>query len=533
MRGKAFTWRREGMVRSLLHRYLVKAILIALMALVLFGVFPGTELAIILILFVALRSVSLVAEALRKPIAPERLATIISELTRNYENLTSTERSAKALALGFSPDLSARELAETQVNGISHSHQAQRSKQELGAEALGLLAFAVLAPLNVALYTSDIVSLRTGQGWEGVIVAVICVALYAWPHRWLKAPTFSRLRILWWALPFPLGLLLVTRGVETRHPYLNPFNPNRDRFAAERVLSLKNNVVAGRYADWVLRYARQLDQQGQSQRAVHFYREALRLDANDQQAYARLAALEAQLSGLTEQPVARRPAMASRAPYWTVAESVPQSPRRRIGSDLEDIRCCTVVLVAVGGVPDRILDAVAYVIHRELELPVCVSPDPVALPPRTRVRGLVTGPQWDQAALVGSFTNSTKSFPNAPVKYVLVTPVDIYLEEANYVFSASYEWGALISYARFGEPDGKDSPVLQRAAKQALCAVLKSFKVPMSPDRDCVTSYSRSLEEFDAKGNRPTAPTLKLFRQAVADTDRRWQARLKSAPSSI
>ena len=532
MRGKALTRRREGMVRSLLHRYLVKAILIALMALVLFGVFPGTELAIILILFVALRSVSLVAEALRKPIAPERLATIISELTRNYENLTSTERSAKALALGFSPDLSARELAETQVNGISHSHQAQRSKQELGAEALGLLAFAVLAPLNVALYTSDIVSLRTGQGWEGVIVAVICLALYAWPHRGLKGPTFSRLRILWWALPFPLGLVLMSRGVETRHPYLNPFNPNSDRLAAERVLSLKNNVVAGRYADWVLRYARQLDQQGQSQRAVHFYREALQLDANDHQAYARLAALEAQLSGLTEQPVAR-PAVASRAPYWTVGESVPQSPRRPIGSDLENIQCCTVVLVPVGGVPDRILDAIAYVIHRELDLPVCVSPNPVPLTPRTRVRGLVTGPQWDQAALVGSFTNSTKSFPNAPVKYVLVTPVDIYLEEANYVFSASYEWGALISYARFGEPDGKDSPVLQRAAKQALCAVLKSFKVPMSPDRDCVTSYSRSLEEFDAKGDRPTAPTLKLFRQAVTDTDRKWQTRPMGSRGSI
>jgi hypothetical protein len=63
----------------------------------------------------------------------------------------------------------------------------------------------------------------------------------------------------------------------------------------------------------------------------------------------------------------------------------------------------------------------------------------------------------------------------------------------------------------------------QRTAKQALCALLKSFNVPASTDRDDVTSYTRSLAEFDAKGNRPNAETLKLFRQAVADVNSRWQ----------
>ena len=64
-----------------------------------------------------------------------------------------------------------------------------------------------------------------------------------------------------------------------------------------------------------------------------------------------------------------------------------------------------------------------------------------------------------------------------------------------------------------------------RTAKQALCALLKSFKVPMSPDRNCVTSYTRNLDEFDAKGNRPNAETLTLFRQAVADMNAEWQNR--------
>jgi predicted TPR repeat methyltransferase len=54
-------------------------------------------------------------------------------------------------------------------------------------------------------------------------------------------------------------------------------------------VAISGNVVAGRHADWVSRYTRQLDKQGQSQQAIHFYREGLRLDANDRAASARLA----------------------------------------------------------------------------------------------------------------------------------------------------------------------------------------------------------------------------------------------------
>jgi len=147
----------------------------------------------------------------------------------------------------------------------------------------------------------------------------------------------------------------------------------------------------------------------------------------------------------------------------------------------------------------------------------------VPLPPHTRVRGLATGPQWDQVFLVQAFTNATKAFPKAPIKYLLITAVDTYMDDVNFVFSTTYDWGALVSSARFGKPKGNDSLLRQRTAKQALCALIKSFKVPMSPDRNCVTSYTRTLEEFDAKGTRPDAETLKLFRQAVADLNKGWQ----------
>ena len=34
----------------------------------------------------------------------------------------------------------------------------------------------------------------------------------------------------------------MNHAIGTRHPYLNPFDLNHNRLAAERVLSLKNNI---------------------------------------------------------------------------------------------------------------------------------------------------------------------------------------------------------------------------------------------------------------------------------------------------
>jgi predicted Zn-dependent protease len=510
------------MIKGILYKYLLKAILIALVALILYGVFSAASLAIIIILFVGLRFTSLVAESLRKPVSPERWERMVAALTGSYEKLTPEKRAAKAVALKLDSHRSARELAQAQVNQTIRGYVPPRPKRELGAEALGVIAFTILIPLDIALYTRDIFSLRIWQGWEGAIVVCVCVALYVWPHRWLKSPDLSDVRIWWWVVPFIIVLPLLNHVIETRHPYLNPFNPDRNRLAAERVLSLKNNITAGQYADWVLRYARQLDARGESQQAIHYYREGLRLDANDHAAYTRLAILEAQSSGSATENVDNT-AVVSSTPYWIDDEPMPQSPRRRIDSQLENVEGCTVIIVPVGDVPDELLDAVGYVIHNELGLPVYISPDSVPVPPRTRVRGLATGPQWDEASLVQAFTNTTKLFPSAPIKYVMITPVDIYIDDVNYVFSTTYKWGALVSSARFGEPNGDDSLLRQRTAKQALCALLKSFNVPASPDRNDVTSYTRSLEEFDAKGNRPDAETLILFRQAVVDLNSRWQ----------
>ena len=479
------------MIKGLLHSYLYKAILLALLGLILYGVFPGAALAIILLVFVLLRFTSLLAEGLRIRAPSEREEGPVDGLRR--ARISETIRGC------FPP----------------------RPMYELGAEALGVIAFAILVPLDIALYGRDFFSLQTWQSWEGAIVAALSLACYAWPHRWLKSPGFSGVRSCWWMLPFLISLPLLCFLIQTRHAYLNPFDPDHNRLAAERVLALKNNVIAGQHANWVLRYARQLDEHGDSQQAIHFYREGLRLDPNDRDAYARLTRLEAQSSDNFVGSVAN-PAVSSSAPYWTPDMPITKSPRLQIDSQLDNVEGCTVVIVPVGEVADELLDSVGYVIHHELDLPVYISINPVPLPPHTRKRGLATGPQWDQDSLVQTFTNAVRSFPNAPIKYVLITRADTYMNDVNYVFSATYSWGALVSSARFRGPGGDDSILRERTAKQALCALIKSFNVPMSPDRNCVTSYTRSLEEFDAKGNRPNGETLKLFRQAVADLNSAW-----------
>ncbi len=143
---------------------------------------------------------------------------MLATLTGEFTNLTPERRAAKAAALGRDPRLSARELAQAQVDHVRQSYVPPRSKRELGAEAIGVITFALLIPLDIALYNHEIFSFRGGQSWTGAVVAAVCVALYAWPHRWLKAPDFSELRILWWVLPFAAAFATTALDINSAMP---------------------------------------------------------------------------------------------------------------------------------------------------------------------------------------------------------------------------------------------------------------------------------------------------------------------------
>ncbi len=242
------------MLKAILYQQWLKVILFALVGLILYGVFPGTALAVVLLLFVGLRLTSLAAEALgrRPPLTP-----------------SDTDQ-----------------LDETPVA------LPPRNRWELIAEACGALTYGIAIPLALALTTHDFFSARLPQDWRSALIVALALCLYAWPLRLLSSPRFAPLRIGWWAGPFLPAFFLVHHAITTRHPYLNPFAADHTQRAAEQVLGLKNNIMAGRHADWVLAYARQLETRGDSKRAAELYHATLRLDPVNQAAVERLAVLE-------------------------------------------------------------------------------------------------------------------------------------------------------------------------------------------------------------------------------------------------
>jgi hypothetical protein len=466
-----------------------------LLLLVLFGWVPGTRLLLLLLLIVAGRAALLGAEALRK-------------------RRTAADRHAHTDPVGY---------------------VGPRARRELAAEVVGLLTFGLLLPFGFLLFTRDIVSLRCGHDLFGSGVAVLCLALYAWPHRFERVAGVADRRILWWLLPALPAVAIVYTGVTVHHPYLDPRRENRVELAAARVLELDSNVVAGAHADWVFAHAAEVAARGESGRAIALYRKGLHLAPRDDAARRRLAALEGgpaeAVPGAGDpRPLARgvSPEEFAHLPLWYAELPLHPIPACRIDAGLESVPRTTVVLVSLGPVPADLVAAIGHVLREELGLPACRVEDPLPLPEATRIRGIVFGRQWNTDRLIRHFAERYQPLPDAPLKYLLVTGADIYSEGSNFVFSQSSGFGALLSYARYGDPDDDWETVRQRTAKQALGALVKSFGLPPAADPNCVTSYSNGLPQFDAKGNRPSTSTFLQFRDRVDAQDARWRAHLGS-----
>ena len=458
------------MLKGLLAQQLLKAAVVVLIGLVLFGVSTGESFAAILCLFAISRLISLTAEAIRN----FRLRTreSVREADWSHRRLEPEPLPEVHGTRGFGPNSQSAAVAAECVEGQMAA--PPRGKLEIGAEILGVLGFVLILPALIALETHDFYSLRMRHGWLGAAVVMGVLCLYLWPFSWAKSPSGRIRSALWWALPFVPLCSLFLSSIEIRHPYLDPFRSDHARLAADRVLALQDNILAGSHADWVMRYARRLDKEGDAKQATHYYREALRLDPNDQDARARLAVLETSPENPGNRNAATGPLLTASAPYWSPHQAMNRAPRIKIDAALENVNGCTVILVPVGEVPDHLLDSVAYTIEHELSLPVFVRAELVPQPEHTRIRGLLIGKQWEVTALFRSFIASCEPFPHGPLRYILLAPADIYMGEANYVFSATSDWGAVVSFARFGAPEA-GSLCLHRTAKQCLCALLKSY----------------------------------------------------------
>lgn len=253
--------------------HLIKWAVVVLVALVLFGTTPASHLVVIAALFIAARLSYIVAEAMRKEPTELEWHSLAAEVRGLWEALPPERKVSEAKALDLPPDASAFEFSEEWIAQAKRAQPALRSKYELLSESLGVVGFAGLLPLGIALLTADFFSFRAAQSWAGVSVFAACLTVYAVPH-FLRRSFFkpASFRMAWWMVPFFPSLYAVLAGMMNVHPYLNPLHPEQERLAAERVLALENIVVAGNHADWVLRYARELDAQG----AVRFVKKLRR-----------------------------------------------------------------------------------------------------------------------------------------------------------------------------------------------------------------------------------------------------------------
>jgi len=521
--------------RSLLSRALVLLVIVVVAFLVLFGRVDGGLLLSLLAAVVVGRGAYLVAEAIRSRRTPADWDALYRKLLSDFNGLPVRHLEAKAKSWGVASGASAAQLARLVVDRKRQRHIDPRPGREIAAELVGLVTFGLLLPLDFALYTRDIVSARAGVGYLGAGVAGLSLALYAWPHRWERNEGVGDRRSLWWGLPVVPALALAYIGVTMHHPYLDPRRPDRVRLRAERVVSLSSNVEAAHYTDWVVAYAAELERQGEPERAADTYRRAARLAPQDRSIRERLAALEARLGPeLREAAVPPRdprsrargipPDVFAQLPFWAADGPTYEAPPCSIDASLEEVPGTTVVLVPLGEVPIRLTNAIGDVLRSELGLPSCRARQGPTLPEATRIRGIVFGRQWSVEALAEDFVAWVRPAPHAPLRFLLVTGADIYSRDSNFVFSTTYPWGAVLSYARYGDLDDEWELVRHRTAKQALGALLKSFGLPPSSDPNCVTSYSNGLQQFDAKGNRPNAETFSKFQERVEAADERWRA---------
>lgn len=258
----------------------------------------------------------------------------------------------------------------------------------------------------------------------------------------------------------------------------------------------------------------------EKERAVELCREALRMNPSLRDAGELLGAL----IGEAEEHVNTESVY---SPYVEEGTEIQVMPRCEIEDAVVGVPNCTVLLIPMGEVASALLDYVAFVLQRETGLRTKVYGKTLPLPEATRKQGLLSGPQWDAWSLAEVMSAETSGRQvGGRLQILIVTNADIYHGNANFLFSANYEWGSVVSIARMSEM--ANAPILKhRVAKLSYGSLIKSLGVPASGDWRCVTSYSASVRAFDAKGNRPVPSTQHLLDAAIERVNREWLERAR------
>ncbi len=505
---------------QLVLQLLLKSVVPILLCFALFGIFPRAEGWIACGLFVLWRLLGLVGEwkDVSKPHPDWEKRT--EELLLSYQDpkppvlpeSTSVEQTGVRNAL---PETLVQ-VVLSQVERERSAWTLPRQRSVLLAETVGLLGFMLILPLAVFLYRLDFYSFRRSSSWADAIVFGFALTLYAAPHlRCLRERAWFN-PWLWWGLPSVIFLALLFQQLNTRHSYLNPLHPDHRQLAADKILQLTDTVVAADHADWLTNHAADLTRKGASDEAAALCEYALRLRPSMPEALEILRALRGTIP-------ASMPSVPPDAPYSMEDKPPPRAKRTLLDKSLETVTGCTVVLLPMGEVSDDLLDFVAAVITKECGLPVLVYEGRLTLPPHTRWRGLARGRQWSVESLIPPLQQELGGTqPLAPIKYLIITTADIYSDGANFLFNSTRDWGGIVATAQFVQAGGDNATLRHRVAKQSLSTVIKSFGIPPSPDRRCVTSYPASIDELDLKGNRPLPDTRAAFDERINELNASW-----------
>ncbi len=237
------------------QKFVFKAV-ITLIVLVLFGSIPDGNLIILLLLFIAVKTLQLMYDGFKPQPDWDGIYQEIYDFCRQ---LSEQEFFEHAKELGISRYSSVEQLARAEYNKLRQETPPPTSWREIICEIIGLYSFALLLPLNLFIFSRDFVSPWSSFSYMGYGVLLACIACY-----WLIKKHIAKktVKMLFWLTPFIPGLLFFSYGVAIKHPYINPFNPDKIRLRAEKVIALQDNVAAANYWFWVFEYAQQLQTQG-------------------------------------------------------------------------------------------------------------------------------------------------------------------------------------------------------------------------------------------------------------------------------
>ncbi len=381
----------------------------------------------------------------------------------------------------------------------------ERSRLDVGVEALSLIAIVPGAMLLVLMLTANIVAFTGVARWPVATSLATAIVLHFGPGL-IKAPLLRR----YYRAAIAFVMLAVTAGVmQARHPYLLATGPAKRRLVAEKVWNLGHTFEAARHADKLFAYAEDLIAEGRPEDAAIVLERGLVFDVYNEAARQRLA-------GISQHPGATPPRPEENISRSSTALWVkPNTPAPVAIFPTPPPSRFSIVLVPCGTIPDKVLDRVAAEVSARSEIPVYRYRTSLALPPPDRSFGLIGNRQWQPASLWTKFTDTAPAI--AACQYILVMSEDLFVENTNFVFGSRINLHGVVSYARFGNtdhPPGDDDLLIDRLAKQVLSTSIKGFGLA-SRTTDCVTTISRDLEEFDRKAQVPSPEIHRDYLNAI------------------